>query len=246
MMSNSDQIPSIEARAIGSGVSSATIKIWQPFATQHLWTALHMARLCDERETELLGQGETGPDIEHKALATTAVISAACFVESYVNEIYAVAADDNRALRAQMDGVDNRAAELLGLVWKGTDMAADKWALLDKYQFALAVAGKPKMNPGTNPCQNMKRLLRLRNALVHFKPEWQAHDVAHKVEADLKGIFPGNRLYGGAPWFPQVCLAYGCAEWACDTSISFVDTWCGEMGIKLRPQDSMDGWPRKP
>lgn len=44
------------------------------------------------------------------------------------------------------------------------------------------------MDAGVNPCQNMKRLIKLRNALVHFKPEWQAHDVANKVEKDLKGV----------------------------------------------------------
>ncbi|GAD85349.1 hypothetical protein FEK33_03180 [Nocardia asteroides NBRC 15531] len=225
--------------ATGAGAFSATVQVWQPLATQHLWTALHMARLCDERENELLGLGYTGADVEHQALAMSAVISAACFLETYINEIYAVAADDNKTLRAPIAGVDGRAVELLGFVWKGADVAAEKWTVMDKYQFGLAVAGKPKMDAGRNPTQNAKHLIKLRNTLVHFKPEWQAHDVAHRVEKDLKTVFPGNRLYSGAPWFPAVCLASGCANWACDTSMDFVDTWCEEMGIAARPRDAV-------
>lgn len=230
--------------AIGTGTLSVAVEVWQPLATQHLWTALHMARLCEERETELLELGQKAPDIEHQSLAMTAVISATCFLETYVNEVYAVAADDNKGLRAPIAGIDSRAAELLGLVWKGTDFAGDKWTIMDKYQFALAVAGKPKFDAGQNPTQNAKHLIKLRNALVHFKPEWQAQDAAHKVEKDLITLFPGNRLYAGKPWFPAVCLASGCAKWACDTSISFVDAWCGEMGIEIRPQDAVKDMPR--
>ncbi|MFI5720948.1 hypothetical protein [Nocardia sp. NPDC051750] len=240
MASTSDQTPSATANFGGSGGLSATVSIWQPIALQHLWTALHMARLCHERESELLQLGARSPDTEHQALAMTAVISAVSLVETYINEVYAVAADDNKVLRQQIDGIDNHAADLLGLVWNGTDMAAEKWSILDKFQFGLAVAGKPKMDSGVNPSQNMKRLIKLRNALVHFKPEWQVHDVAHKVEKDLKGIFADNQLYSGAPWFPAVCLAAGCAKWACDTSSAFVDAWSREMGIYVRHRNLLN------
>ncbi|MET3954468.1 hypothetical protein ABIE52_001334 [Rhodococcus sp. OAS809] len=243
-MSESKQVSVTTANFGGAATVSATVSIWQPFAVQHLWTALHMANLCNARENDLHRLGKLAPDIEHQSLATTAAMSAVYFVEAYINDIYAIAADDNRTLRTQLDGIDSRAVDLLGLVWKGTDVAAVNWTILDKYQFALAVAGKPRMNTGANPYQNMKRLIKLRNTLAHFKSEWQRNDVPHEVEKSLKNLFPDSRLYTGAPWFPQVCLASGCAKWACDTSTAFVDAWRSEMGVQFDYKTTMTSMPQ--
>ncbi|MFD3746394.1 hypothetical protein [Nocardia sp. NPDC058633] len=243
MSSNNIQVPSATANFGGSGSMSATVSIWQPFAVQHLWTALHMARLCNDREDELVARGKMGPDVEHQSLAATAAMSAVYFVEAYINDVYAMAADDNGTLRSQLNGIDSRAAELLGLVWKGTDVAAEKWQILEKYQYALAVAGRPKMAAGQNPFQDMQQLIKLRDTLAHFKSEWQRHDVPHKVETSLKNRFPDSRLYAGVPWFPQVCLASGCAKWACDTSMAFVDSWRGEMGMEFDYKTTVASMP---
>jgi hypothetical protein len=66
--------------------------------------------------------------------------------------------------------------------------------VLGKYQSALRLAGVEPFDDGRAPFQDVESLVKLRDALVHYKPEW--HNVEsqphHKREARLRGKFPLN------------------------------------------------------
>lgn len=202
-----------------------------------------MARMCAEKESELLAQG-IAFHIQHRSFAITAVISAVCFLEAHVNEVFADAADDNAVVRQRVRGIPEEAMNLLAQLWNGPEVAAgDRLAILAKYQLALVACGKSRMAANRNPFQKAQKLVDLRNALVHFKPEWQEHDVAHKLEKKLKPAgFAENRLPVGYPWYPNKCLAAGCAEWACETSCDFVNDWRSKMGLVRNYEDDFADW----
>ena len=68
---------------------------------------------------------------------------------------------------------------------------------------------------GAEPYQSADVLIDLRNALVHFKPQWW-HDDGRgeaKFVAGVRGKLAGyeNRQPIGEPWFPNKVLGAGCA-----------------------------------
>jgi hypothetical protein len=82
-------------------------------------------------------------------------------------------------------------------------------------------------------------LIKLRNALVHYEPEWTINIsdtekiTVQKFEKILKGKFQLNPLTGeGNSFFPDKCLGHGCAEWAVKSSIMFADEFFLRMRLK--------------
>jgi len=73
-----------------------------------------------------------------------------------------------------------------GCVW---DTIEEK-PILTKYQLALTLCQKEKFDKGHNPYQDAHRLITLRNALVHYKPEWDTDLNEHKkLESYLSNRF---------------------------------------------------------
>lgn len=86
------------------------------------------------------------------------------------------------------------------------------------------VKGKNKFAQGKSPFQGADALIKLRNALVHFKPEWHDEQELHKkIELRLKDKFPINPFIGvNGVFFPQQCMSYGCTKWAVSTALMFM------------------------
>jgi hypothetical protein len=129
-------------------------------------------------------------------------------------------------------------------MWKGEIVGRAGYPILEKFQLALALAGKDLFDRGKRPYQEVALLVRLRNALVHYVPEWVTY-VSPETEAlenqgikeSLSGKFELNPLRGPAdPFFPDRCLAYGCAKWAVTSCIEFADEFFSRMGLP-RPYD---------
>ena len=89
------------------------------------------------------------------------------------------------------------------------------FSVLEKYEHALTVLSKGKLDRGKAPGQQVNDLIHLRNALTHYEPKWQfSEDKAHKIEKQLMGQFAPNALTGlGNPFWPAQCLGYGCCKW---------------------------------
>jgi hypothetical protein len=97
------------------------------------------------------------------------------------------------------------------------------------------------LEKGKNPFQDAKVLIDLRNALVHFKPEWVIADTGrvdqsdlHILEKELKNKFALNPFLRDArPLFPTLCMSHGCAKWAVDSAVTFVERFYQEMGMTI-------------
>jgi hypothetical protein len=185
-------------------------------AGQHLWSARHHARLCAELETERTGKSAF--DIQHRAYAVTAVLSAVVFLEALVNETFQDAADGHASRIAPLDP---RCIRLMGEFWNASEAGGRYVGILDKYQMALLFADRPRLDPGAGPYQDAKLLIGIRNRLVHFRPAFKTAGEEAKEEAQVKGKFAQNALMAGMgnPWFPDKCLGAGCARWSWKTSL---------------------------
>lgn len=47
-----------------------------------------------------------------------------------------------------------------------------RYSILEKFQIALALCGRAEFAKGKNPYPDVHLLIQLRNALVHYTPEW--------------------------------------------------------------------------
>jgi len=166
---------------------------------------------------------------EHRAYVVGAVIAAVASMESYINEVYLDAVE--KILRT-FKGLDPRIPELLAELW----LTMERAPILHKYQVALIASGKPKFNRGQPPYQGADSLIKLRDALVHYKPEWDTDQRIHRnIEHRLRSGFKLNPFAPtNAAFFPKRCLGHGCAQWAVATSLQFIEDFSSRMGLSPR------------
>jgi hypothetical protein len=111
---------------------------------------------------------------------------------------------------------------------------------LDKFKTALELSKLEPFDTNTFPYQDITLVMKLRNALVHYKPEsskapmsddFTSKDI-HIFEKRLKNKFPLNPLTSlGNPFFPDKCLSHGCSQWTVQSCIKFADLFYSKMGM---------------
>ncbi len=112
-----------------------------------------------------------------------------------------------------------------------------QWGLFHGHgQLAI---GSPRLDTGRGTGQTFDVLRRLRNALVHYEPEWEHDFVSGALSRDLESRLKGrlNCQQIGEPRFPNKLLGAGCAEWAVETSVAFASEWHTAMGLDLAAFD---------
>jgi hypothetical protein len=169
---------------------------------------------------------------ESRSYASGVVILAVAALEASINELYLESADRDQTALPEI-ALDR--LELLATLWE----EVDKFSILKKYDIALAACGKEPLIKGAKPYQSAKGVVDLRNALVHFKPEWAGGlDLHSKLEEQLAKKFQScalaSQATGALVWFPHKCLGAGCASWSIDSVRKFVSEFCGRMGIPDR------------
>ena len=158
------------------------------------------------------------------------------YLEANINEFFSHAVEEGVA-----DGVaaNPLVLERLRSIWNTT---ASKTTILDKYDIVLTLCDLPTFNKGTSPYQGVANLIKLRNALTHFVPEWQPSGGATEdaeldaLSKSLRRVFPENTLAGRhEPFFPYRCLGYGLSKWAVTQSVAFVTEFVRRLGVGFRP-----------
>lgn len=216
------------------------------FSTNFLWTALHTSRLVGELEA---AEGERPRfDMAHRSLAATSVIASATFLEATASELFQDA-QDGHGVRddGYLAPLSSEAVAAMAKVWRATK-SGRYLDPLEKWQWLLECCGRARLERGAPPAQDAALVIRLRNALVHFKPENVAADEEHELERRLRGEFPDNRLMEGSgnPWWPSHGLAHGCSEWAVRSARALADRVLAEVGINPNYQRiEAAGWNRR-
>ncbi|MCV7300871.1 hypothetical protein H7J93_14690 [Mycobacterium barrassiae] len=237
-----DQIPTSSAHAF-----TPLKGVRQYFAAQHLWAARLMAHLCREREEQLLAEVAHGAkrrvDKHLQSLALGAVMESVAMLEAVVNEIWQDAAETEPIVASErLQGLSSDARALMRDL--RTQRVERSLKLMEKYAVLLTCAGKPPLDRSRRPYSDVKALIKLRNALVHFTPETQWDNQVHDLEAEMKYLVPENPLlHGSRPWFPQQPLCAGGARWAWESSMKFADDWHTQMGLERSYRYGVIDWP---
>lgn len=157
---------------------------------------------------------------------TASILMSVAALESKINEVYLFAVDRNPNV---FRGVEAWIVDALQEIWP----SFQKESTLAKYQIALIICKKSKFDKGRNPYQDAHRLITLRNALVHYKPEWDTDLSVHKkLESYLKDRFPASPYsHVNDAFFPKKCIGHGCAAWAVKTSKNLIDEFYRRLGI---------------
>lgn len=181
---------------------------------------------------------EQGPDdlavrLVGAKLAASSVIASATFLEAAVSELFQDALDGH-GLRDDGFLAPLEAEDIASMakVWRETSSG---WNLnpIEKWQRLLECCRHDPLDLGAAPIQDAALVIRLRNALVHFKPVNVAADEEHELEKRLRRKFPDNRLMEGSgnPWWPSHGLAHGCCEWAERSARALADRVLDDVGI---------------
>jgi hypothetical protein len=215
----------------GFGVSA-----WMPrfyYSHYHIMSAAFFARESGRVEREDEGNDRLTSEIQsrHRAYVTGCVFATVSFLEAQINEIFTDAADDKRDLIYPLGDKIYLFAEM----WKLGVPRTASYSILTKYEIALALAEKEPLDRGALVYQNAKLLIWLRNALIHYEPmsSTSTAESSQSQEEKFRGKFSLNPLTGSkTPFFPERCIGYGCAKWAVESGVRFVDHCCSRLGIE--------------
>lgn len=190
----------------------------------HLFAAASFAR--NAGEVELADAGKPNGDFFVENIASN--VMAAIFFS-----VAALEADVNDLFSDSDKHISELNAELTKEIWNLFERNA---GILEKYNLMALLKGRGHLDKGTNIHQNAKALIDLRNALVHFKPEWtHEHDAFReskqqglkkpehlKIEELLARKFALSPFVASnSTFFPDKCMSHGCAEWAVQTAVKF-------------------------
>jgi hypothetical protein len=210
------------AITLPSPVVSATAKTRSNLSARHMLAAAYFSRKAGEIEQAHTGEpfGNFYDDIAWNVSA--AVFFAVAALEADANEIFI---DSYRTLPEYKEG-------LIDEIWNLIELKP----ILEKYQMVLFLKKNERFDKGESIYQDADNLIKLRNALVHFKPEWSDEKKEHiKIENRLKGKFQLSPfLVSDTEFFPKKCMSHGCAEWAVKTALAFREFFSSKSGLENR------------
>ena len=214
---------------------SATASVKTNFSGHHMLSAAHFARQSAIIEKNCKDGITDELRAEHRAYVTGAIIVSVASLEATINEVFISAIDNDNLFK----DFDPTIPKVLAEFW--TWDIVERSSILEKYRCVIAVANKEAFDRGNSPYQEVNDLIKLRNALVHYKPEWDTDLKNHKKIEDrlekrwLKTrINPNPFAHENDAFFPKKCLGHGCAEWAVKSSIKFIEDFYNRMGFPLK------------
>jgi hypothetical protein len=182
------------------------------FAWQHLKAATIFRDHLIKLESDNIGQPFGSFFVEIRSYGSACIMSAAASLEVLINELFIA---HNSPLRNQLPDFDQD-------FWgeNGIEMKRP----LEKYQLALKMLDKPLFTKQEAPYRDALTLIRLRNALVHYKPTWDSERKRDVLIQALDGKFALSPFPGaGADFVSERCMSAGCARWVVSTCLALID-----------------------
>lgn len=176
------------------------------FAINHLRTARAAALRIREVESNNQGAGNGEHFDRIKLDASTVVVMAIAALEAYVGEV-------------QFDPEKNFPSAPPGIARAVMDSIAGKASILDNLKLLCLLVNKP-LDKGSPVVQRVQALIKLRNELVHYKPDWSCtpgskhQKIGREIEAYA---IPTPFHPADEPWLPNRWMSYGSAKWAVES-----------------------------
>ncbi|MEN8260512.1 MAG: hypothetical protein ABFS02_07985 [Pseudomonadota bacterium] len=204
----------IDEAVIEFGVGAASIQFSGDarvnLSVPHLSSAASFSRCVGELEAEHSGKefGEFWRDIF--ANSTAAVFASIAALESYANELFI----DHERVFPEIR------IEVMAKLWELYEQKPP----LEKFEFALLLKKGRNFEHGASPYQDVAALVKLRNGLIHFKPEWFSEQEEHtklssllQYRAVLGPFFPKTE-----PLFPRGWASHATVAWAVRSVFDFI------------------------
>jgi hypothetical protein len=212
MASPTNLTPSLKIRLAVSASGSA--KARSNFATQHLQAAEYFSRKNGKLEAEHKDRslGTFVSEINHLVVAT--IFLSVASLEANINEYFF----DDSDLAQFSKKKDGRSE------------------ILRKYQSAMLTLTKEIMDENSLHYRDAEIVILMRNALMHFFPEWRDEQKKHeKLGIRLSGKFPLSPFMPDInPIFPDRAISYGCAQWSVATARNFMQEFILLTGLTAR------------
>ena len=206
---------------------------WMPrfyFSHYHIMSAAFFARESGELERDNKDKERFPSKLqaEHRAFVTGCIFSSVSFLEAQVNELFTDAAEGQREHIHQLGDKIYLFAEM----WKLGVPRTASYSILEKYEFALALAEREPLDRGSLVYQDTKLLISMRNALIHYEPlsSTSTHESSQKWENRFRGkfsliLYPDQRRPSPIRFWLWLCkVGLGLAF--------FVDHFCVLLGIE--------------
>lgn len=212
------------------------IRLRSSLTTQRLQSAVlfaHWAKLIEE-------QRPLGAEIDHRAYVIASITESAAFLEATASEFLCNVLDEVPLswIPDLSKDAKQKFNEKYGVLeWK---------PVVDKFKSILKICGKEAISLGSQPGQDCKTLIELRNSLTHYKPRWRATGPEIPVEEDnrigaLEGGFSNNPFVSeNNPFFPDRILGFGCSKWAIDTAVKYADEFYSRFQVRPPYEDIRD------
>ena len=184
---------------------------------RHLSTAARFSRAVGKLEQEYGAVGDSWEDIF--SFSTGCVLTAAASLEAYANELF-----------FERDTVfPGYTSDLLNKLWETYERKTPQ----KKFDFALLLRKSPTLDWGKPPCQDVKALIDLRDALMHYKPEWDNEADRHQKISDLlRYKFDPSPFPNDDPLiFPLRWASHSCTKWAVKSAVEFTNEFAKVGGL---------------
>jgi hypothetical protein len=193
--------------------STATLGIRGDFAILHLRAALRAAN--NAREVEGTPGDEKYSKWQDDMLlwVPVAVVMSAAALEANANEIIQDIVDDKTSLRLTKPEKEEQSAFL-----------ANRHKSLKSRYLRIGTLFNQIPRESDLYFQNALRLLKFRNAFMHFRPVFYPNSTANDLELveELKDVVPMSSAHHSHQiQFPYSFMSYGCAKWCVQTVLAF-------------------------
>jgi hypothetical protein len=206
--------------------SKAVLQVRCNLSIDHLRGAAVLAAGCAPLERDNKWPATEQILVRHRTCAASAVILSVCSLEAAINDLHQNAIDrsDHKLGRA------SRFADRIESLWDTIERAS----LLRKYEWILSLAGLLAYDHGKKPYQSASDVIELRDALVHWKPEWSGDPrYSDALEKRLTGKFPLNGLSMPDQLFiPYRCCGHGSGAWAVRSAMEFLIDFSGRLEVE--------------
>jgi hypothetical protein len=196
------QLPPLKMQATGDTRVNMSVP--------HLLSAAIFCRRVRELEHANSGQpfGEFWHDIF--ANASGAVFAAIAAMESYANELFI----DHKTVFPELR------VEVMAKLWE----LFEQKPTLSKFEFAVLLKNGQTLDRSASPYQDVDAIIRLRNGLIHFKPEWFSAQEEHaRLSRRLKHrVTPSPFFPASEPLFPRGWTSHATTVWVVRSVVEFL------------------------
>ena len=223
--------PTISSASITEALSATdtiNVAVRSNLSVTHILSAAMFSRAVGAIETANADKafGDFWEDMQANATAT--ILTSVAALESYANELFVDHAEVFPELRF----------DIMAKLWE----LYEQKPILEKYDFALLLRQGDAFVRGASPHQDIAALIKLRNALVHYKPEWSNEQIEHaKVSNALNNKAVKSSYFSRADsLFPSAWVSHGTTCWAVNSVISYIDDFEKKATLKSRLAPFMD------